>query len=158
MVGVVSSNVDHLTFVERVFLLPLLRMHHLIYQATGGRLGHRRMPGMPPCLLLHTIGARTGNVRASTLVYARDERDYLVVASFGGAPKAPAWLHNLRRNPHAEINVGASRMRVAARAVVPGDSDYPRAWRVVNQNSSNEFERLQRRTTRPIAVVILSPI
>jgi len=153
----VSANVDHLHWAERVFLLPVLRMHHRIYLVTRGRLGHRLLPGLPPCLLLHTTGARTGKARATTLVYAPDGRDYLVVASFGGSPKAPAWLHNVRCNPHAEINVGANRMRVVARVVLPDDGDYARIWGVVNLNSSDEFERLQQRTSRPIAVVVLSP-
>jgi deazaflavin-dependent oxidoreductase (nitroreductase family) len=113
---------------------------------------------MPPCLLLHTTDAKTGKARASTLVYARDERDYLVVASYVGAPMAPAWLHNVRHKPHAEINVAESRIRVAARAVLPGDSDYAKVWRIVNQNNSGQFDRYQQRTTRPIPVVVLSPL
>lgn len=158
MVGSVSSNVDHLAFVERVFLLPLLRAHQTDLSGNPPKTGTPSAARHAVMLLLHTTGAKTGKARASTLVYARDERDYLVVASFGGAPKAPAWLHNLRHNPHAEINVAESRMRVAARAVLPGDSDYAKVWRIVNQNSSDEFDRYQHRTTRPIPVVVLSPV
>jgi hypothetical protein len=37
------------------------------------------------------------------------------------------------------------------------DPDYERPWRVVNENNSNQYEVYQRRTTRPIPVVRLTP-
>jgi len=39
-----------------------------------------------PTLLLRTTGRRPGATRTNGLVYARDDDDYLVVASNGGAP------------------------------------------------------------------------
>ena len=32
--------------------------------------------------------------------------DYAVVASQGGAPKQPVWYHNLKANPHVELQDG----------------------------------------------------
>jgi len=40
--------------------LRVLALHDMIYQQTGGWIGHR-VPGAPPSLLLHTVGAKTGS-------------------------------------------------------------------------------------------------
>ena len=52
-------------------MLRFLRIHDAVYQKSGGWIGHR-LPGMPPNLLLHTIGAKSGQPRTTTLTYARD--------------------------------------------------------------------------------------
>lgn len=141
---------------EKYLGVPLLRAHDAIYRKTNGRIGHR-IPGVPPSLLLHTIGAKTGIARTTTLTYARDRGDYLVVASKGGDPKAPGWYFNLKKRPEIEINIGTKRFPVTARIVVPGDPDYPRLWDVVNDNNRDWYRGYQSRTSRPIPVVALTP-
>ncbi len=105
---------------------PLLMLHDNVYKRSGGRIGHT-IPGGPSQLILHTVGAKTGQKRANSLSYARDGDDYLVVASKGGDPKAPGWYHNLKANPNVEINVGPKRFAVTATPVTPDDPDYPAA-------------------------------
>ena len=133
----------------------VLRVHERIYRATDGRLGHN-MIGVPT-LLLRTTGRRSGEVRTNGLVYARDGEDYLVVASKGGAPQAPAWLFNLRANPDVEIQIGRARQRGTAREVKPGDPDYDRLWKIVNENNKDRYSTYQEQTSRPISVVVLTP-
>lgn len=147
---------SHLPLIEKVGV-RVLALHHLIYQRTNGWIGHR-VPGLPPNLLLHTVGAKTGKARTSTLSYARDGDDYLIVASMGGAPRSPGWYHNLKANPELEINVGPNRLRATAQPVLPDDPDYARLWRIVNANNANRYDGYQRRTTRPIPVVALTPV
>ncbi|MGV0835894.1 nitroreductase family deazaflavin-dependent oxidoreductase [Mycolicibacterium thermoresistibile] len=136
--------------------LLFLRAHNAIYQKTRGYLGHR-VPGAPPMLLLHTTGAKTGSPRTNSLSYARDGADYLVVASNGGAPRNPGWYHNLRKHPRAEINVGPRRLTVTARPVLPDDPDYRRLWRIVDDNNGGRYGGYQKRTSRPIPVIVLEP-
>ncbi|KAA8967661.1 nitroreductase family deazaflavin-dependent oxidoreductase [Mycobacterium sp.] len=143
-------------WVEQHIGVPLLRLHDTIYRRSNGRIGHR-IPGVPPSLLLHTIGAKTGKPRTTTLTYARDGDAYLVVASKGGDPRAPGWYHNLKANPDVEINVGTRRFPVTAHPVTPGEPDYARLWRIVNDNNANRYEGYQRRTSRPIPVIVLTP-
>ena len=145
-----------LTPIEKHVLVPFLTLHDRIYKATGGRIGHH-VPGMPPNLLLHTVGAKTGISRSNTLTYAKDGADYLIVASKGGDPKAPGWYHNLKANPKVEINVGPKRFAVTAKPVLPDDPDYNRLWQIVNKNNADRYEAYQKRTTRPIPVVVLTP-
>ena len=145
-----------MTSLAEQALFTFLRVHDKIYQATNGRIGHR-LPGAPPSLLLHTVGAKTGQARTTTLSYARDGDDYLVVASKSGDPKSPGWYHNLKANPDIEINVGPKRFAVTARPVLPDNPDYARMWNIVNTNNANRYIEYQKKTSRPIPVVVLTP-
>jgi F420H(2)-dependent quinone reductase len=141
--------------MEQLVLVPLLRLHDTIYKGTNGRIGHH-VPGIPPSLLLHTTGAKTGRPRSTSLTYAKDGDSYLIVASKGGDPRSPGWYHNLKANPNVEINVGQQRFGVTAKPVLPDDPDYARLWRIVNQNCGNHYQTYQTRTSRPIPVVVLN--
>lgn len=141
---------------EQFVGVPMLRLHDKIYQGTNGRIGHK-MPGVPPSLLLHTVGAKTGQPRTTSLTYARDGDSYLIVASKGGDERNPGWYHNLRKHPNCEINVGPKRFAVTARKVGPDDADYTRLWQLVNKNNANRYSGYQTRTTRPIPVFALTP-
>jgi deazaflavin-dependent oxidoreductase (nitroreductase family) len=141
---------------EQFVGVPMLRLHDKIYQGTNGRIGHK-MPGVPPSLLLHTVGAKTGQPRTTSLTYARDGDSYLIVASKGGDERNPGWYHNLRKHPDCEINVGPKRFAVTARKVGPDDADYARLWQLVNKNNANRYDGYQQRTTRPIPVFALTP-
>jgi F420H(2)-dependent quinone reductase len=109
---------SNLSPFEQYVGVPILRLHDLIYQKTNGRIGHR-VPGVPPSLLLHTVGAKTGQPRTTSLTYARDGDSYLIVASNGGGERYPGWYHNLRKHPECEINVGPKRFAVTARRITP---------------------------------------
>ena len=143
------------SFVEQNLLPSVLRVHDAVYQKTNGWIGHRTL-GIPS-LLLHTVGAKTGTARTASLTYARDGGNYLIVASKGGDPKAPGWYHNLRADPNVEINVGPKRFGVTAKPVLPDDPDYARLWQIVNKNNSDRYEAYQKKTSRPIPVVVLTP-
>ena len=143
------------SFVEQNLLPTVLRFHDVVYQKTNGWIGHRTL-GIPS-LLLHTVGAKTGTARTTSLSYARDGGNYLVVASKSGDPKAPGWYHNLKADPNVEINVGPKRFGVTAKPVLPDDPDYARLWQIVNKNNFNRYEAYQKKTSRPIPVVVLTP-
>lgn len=143
------------SWVEQNVVPSVLRAHDVVYRKTNGWIGHRALMGLP-CLLLHTVGAKTGKARSTALTYARDGDDYLIVASKSGDPRAPGWYHNLKANPEVEINVGPKRFAVTARPVLPDDHDYARLWQIVNDNNSNRYSGYQKKTSRPIPVVVLS--
>ncbi|MCV7314975.1 nitroreductase family deazaflavin-dependent oxidoreductase [Mycolicibacillus parakoreensis] len=143
-------------WLERNVGFRLLRLHDTVYRSTNGWIGHR-VPGAPPSLLLHTVGAKTGLARTVSLTYARDGADYLIVASLAGADRSPGWYHNLKARPEVEINLGPRRMAVTARPVLPDADEYARLWRIVNANNSDRYTAYQRRTSRPIPVVVLTP-
>src|SRR4051794_26751455 len=98
---------DYLDVADRSWpvLKWVMKAHAALYRATGGRVG-RRLPGLPPMLLLHHVGSRTGKQRTTPLVYMPDDEDFVVVAAKGGHPKDPVWVHNLRAAPEAEVQIG----------------------------------------------------
>jgi deazaflavin-dependent oxidoreductase (nitroreductase family) len=141
---------------ERYLGLPLLKVHDAIYRKTNGWVGHK-IPGQAPILLLHTVGAKTGIARTHSLSYAADGGSYYVVASKGGDPKAPGWYFNAKANPDVEINLGPKRVNATARVIGSDDPEYPRLWKLVNANNSHRYDGYQKRTTRPIPIIALTP-
>src|SRR2546421_8473949 len=133
----------------------VLRLHEALYKRTDGRVGHR-MIGVPT-LLLRTTGRRSGATRTNGLVYARDGDSHLVVASNGGADRAPAWLYNLRAKPEVGIQVRRERLTGTARVIEPSDPDYERLWRIVNENNRDRYTAYQEKTARPIPVIEIKP-
>jgi F420H(2)-dependent quinone reductase len=132
----------------------ILRVHAFIYDHTDGLIGHRLL-GVP-CLMLRTTGRKTGQIRTNSLVYAKDGDRYVVVASKGGDPRAPAWLHNLRAKPQVEVQIGRTRFPATATEIGRGDPDHPRLWKLVNDHNGDRYEAYQNKTTRPIPLVALT--
>src|ERR1700755_1803622 len=71
-------------------------------------------------LLLTTTGAKSGEQRVSPLAYFRVGGKLIIIGSFAGAPVNPAWVHNLRANPGAHVEVGTESFDVTAREL-PSD-------------------------------------
>jgi deazaflavin-dependent oxidoreductase (nitroreductase family) len=132
-----------------------LRAHQAIYRRTDGRIGHHLVG--PPSLLLHTTGRQSGLRRTAVLVYARDASDFVVVASNDGQDHPPAWLLNILADPAVTVQVARRSARGRARVIEPGDPDYPRLWALVNRVNHRRYEAYQRRTTRPIPLVAVTP-
>jgi deazaflavin-dependent oxidoreductase (nitroreductase family) len=118
---------------------------------TKGRLS--MAPGRP-VLVLETVGAKSGVVRRTPLQYATDGDDIVLVASKAGAPKHPAWYHNLRARPEATLFVRGRSGRYTAR-FAEGE-EYERLWRVVNELYGG-YQRYQERAgSRKIPLVVLT--
>lgn len=137
-------------------MLAFVGVHDTVYQRSRGWIGHR-LPGVPNNLLLHTIGAKSGQPRTQTLSYARDGDSYLIVGSNGGAARNPAWYHNVKAHPDIDINVGPKRFGVTAHVLLPGDPDYQRVFGIADRNNSGRYTQYQSMTTRPLPVVRLTP-
>ena len=136
----------------------VLGAHQWLYEHTDGRIGGK--VGKLPALLLRTTGARTGKTRTSALVYGTDGPGrYVVVGSDGGNDRTPGWVHNLRANPQAEVQVGRTRAAATAEILTEGP-DFDRCWKIVNDlnryQGGGRYEHYQTLTERKIPVVVLS--
>lgn len=126
------------------------RLNTALYRRSGGRIGGRF--DRAPVLILHHRGRRSGAPRESPLVHLPDGERWVIVASFGGNPQNPAWVHNLRAAPDTAIEVGARRVAVRAREVA-GD-ERARLWpRLLEIWPA--WEDYQRRTERRFPVFVL---
>jgi deazaflavin-dependent oxidoreductase (nitroreductase family) len=146
---------DYLRLADRSW--PLLQRatgaHTTIYRLSNGLIGHRFFRA-PPMLLLDHVGARSGVKRTSPLVYGRDGEKLVLIASKGGYPKNPAWLHNLRANPETRVQVGSQIRNV--RAHVAKGSERARLWRLM-VGVYPGYDSYQKRADREIPVVVLVP-
>jgi deazaflavin-dependent oxidoreductase (nitroreductase family) len=88
------------------------------FRANGGKVGGP-FEGAT-LLLLTTTGAKSGRQRVSPLAYQRVDGKLLIIGSFRGADVDPAWVHNLRANPRAHIEIGGDSYDVVAREL-PSD-------------------------------------
>ncbi len=137
---------------------PLMRafsqLNVWVYRLSGGRWLGRFPSGAPVCLLT-TAGRKSGQQRSVPLLYLRDGNDLVVVASQGGAPQHPGWYFNLQANSKAEVEIGRSRFAVIARPVAEDERAalWPRLVAIYPP-----YDDYQRRTTRRIPVMRLSPV
>ena len=135
-----------------------LHVHQWLYETTDGRVGQKI--GKLPTLLLRTMGARSGQTRVAALVYGLDgDGRYVVVGSNGGSDRAPGWVHNVRADPHVEVQVGRQRHAATAEVLTEG-ADYDRCWKIVNDvnpyKGGGRYEHYQTLTQRKIPLVVLS--
>jgi len=103
-------------------------------------------------ITLTTIGRRSGRARAVTLYAWEHGDDLVVVGSQGGAPRDPAWVHNLRANPIAEVQRGRERVSLRAREVE--GAERARQWAMVVDRFPL-YATYQRRTARTIPLFVL---
>src|ERR1700739_1672255 len=74
-----------------------------LYEKSGGTQGTTlRDTGLPVIIVTNT-GNKTGAIRKTPLMRAKDGNNYILVGSRGGAPANPVWVYNLRANPEVEI-------------------------------------------------------
>ena len=119
------------------------------FRATQGRMtGQMEGRGI---LLLTTTGARSGEPRTAVLGYGRHGDSYVVIASNNGAPKAPAWYHNLLAHPEATVEVGPDKFEVRATTAKPDERDEL-------AKAVPYLESQQKLTTRQLPLVVLEKI
>jgi F420H(2)-dependent quinone reductase len=139
--------------MNRLLLRTGSTLNTWIYQVSGGRWLGRFPSGAPVCLLT-TQGRKSGQRRTVPLLYLADGDDLVVVASQGGAPQHPGWYFNLVADPTAEVQIGRRRFPVTAHTVSAEEKAL--LWlRLVAIYPP--YEAYQRRTTRSIPVMRLSP-
>jgi deazaflavin-dependent oxidoreductase (nitroreductase family) len=105
-----------------------------------------------PILLLTTTGARTGRRTTVPLGFAVDEGRVFVVGSKAGAPRHPAWFHNLRANPAVTVELGDESY--PARAVVTTGEERDRLYRLVSDGTS----AYEQNTDRVFPVIVLEGV
>ncbi len=105
-------------------------------------------------LLLHTVGAKSGQPRVNPVAYQDLGDGVAVFASKAGAPTNPDWYYNLLANPQVTAEIGTETRPFVAR--VAEGAERERIWAA--QKSANPgFAEYERKTTRQIPVVILQP-
>ncbi|WP_030491699.1 nitroreductase family deazaflavin-dependent oxidoreductase [Micromonospora chokoriensis] len=103
-------------------------------------------------LLLTTRGRRSGKLRRTALVYARDGERYVLAASNAGADRHPAWYLNLVVDPNVTVQIGAHAFIAKARTVTAEEK--PRLWGLMVATMP-AYQGYQEATSRDIPIVII---
>ncbi len=106
-------------------------------------------------LLLTTTGAKSGQPRLTPLAYLRIDGKLIIVGSFAGADVHPAWVHNLRADPQAHVEIGSESFAVIARELprVERDAIFPKV-----AAAAPGFADYQAKTSRVIPLFELQPV
>jgi deazaflavin-dependent oxidoreductase (nitroreductase family) len=128
------------------------KTHSSVYRRSDGRLWGTMFGG--PVLLLNTTGRKSGQRRTNPLLYVRDDEDFVLIASNGGAPRHPAWYLNLMATPDATVEVGDRKLRV--RAEEAGGEEKARLWQKMVEMYPN-YDDYQKKTNREIPLLVLHP-
>jgi deazaflavin-dependent oxidoreductase (nitroreductase family) len=106
-------------------------------------------------LLLHTVGAKSGESRINPVAYITDGDRLVIIASKGGAPTNPDWYHNIVANPLVTVDVGTESFQARAEVAVE-----PERTRLYDKMVAvmPGFAAYRERTTRVIPVVILKRV
>ncbi|MCC6269712.1 MAG: nitroreductase family deazaflavin-dependent oxidoreductase [Microbacteriaceae bacterium] len=111
--------------------------------------------GGAPLLLLTTKGAKSGLWRRTVLIYGEDAGRFLIVASKGGAPKAPGWFANLSANPEVYLQVEDRKFKAIASTATMDEK--PKLWDEM-VSIWPDYANYQKKTERDIPVVVLTPM
>jgi F420H(2)-dependent quinone reductase len=110
--------------------------------------------GGRPVVLMTTRGVRSGKLRKVPCMRVEHDGSYAVVASLGGAPKNPVWYHNVKAEPHVELQDGTVTRDYTAREVF--GEEKARWWKRSVAAFPN-YEEYQKKTDREIPVFVLEP-
>ncbi len=76
------------------------------FRANGGKVAQF---GNQPMVILHTIGARSGEEREIPLAIGAEGDELFIFANAGGAARHPSWYFNLKAHSRIEVEMGLTR-------------------------------------------------
>jgi deazaflavin-dependent oxidoreductase (nitroreductase family) len=107
-------------------------------------------------LLLHTVGARSGQTRTNPLVYVTDGDRLVVIASRGGADSNPAWYYNLLATPTVTVELGTEQFQARATAVTEEPERSRLYAKMVEHRPA--FAEYEQKTSRKIPAIVLERV
>jgi deazaflavin-dependent oxidoreductase (nitroreductase family) len=126
-----------------------------LYESSGGTKGTTLLDtGLPVVIVTHR-GQTTGAIRKTPLMRVKDGASYVLVGSQGGAPKDPAWVHNLRADPHIELRDETIVRPMRVREVKDA-TEKARLWKLAVA-AYPPYADYQAKTERQIPVFVAEP-
>ena len=149
----IAGSVGRMGNAKDTFFKGFTSIHRGIFKATNGKL-LGKMAGMD-AIMLTTTGRKSGKERQTMLTAPIvEDGNVVLVASYGGDDRNPAWFVNLRANPAVKVAMGGKVHDMTARIA---DADEKAAlWGRITAKYKN-YAGYQTKTDRDIPVVILEP-
>lgn len=127
-----------------------------LYESSGGTEGSTLGDTGLPVIIVTNRGWKTGAIRKTPLMRVVDGKNYILVASLGGAPKHPAWYHNLKADLHVEIRDKTEVYAMRVREVVDV-AERQRLWSLAVE-AYPPYQEYQDKTERVIPVLVAEPL
>jgi F420H(2)-dependent quinone reductase len=135
--------------MKDIFIKWFMAINTLFLQLSRGRIGGKL--GKQTILILHTIGRKSGQDRAIPIAYFAYESHYLIVASNWGKGRQADWYLNLKKDPHARVEVIGKTVSVVAHEAL--GEEYDRLWKFATEHHPPYLE-YQKMTTRHIPIMV----
>ena len=154
-----SNDKVEMAEVERA-TLAFVAEHRETYLSSGGRKGHvldyRHLGGhrFTTCLLIETVGRKSGERRVTPLIYGDTGGEVVIVASKGGADVHPGWYWNVREMGEVTIQIGGQAFRASWRE--PQAAERDAVWQFMAALYP-PYRDYQAATDRQIPLVMFQP-
>jgi len=135
--------------MKDVLIKWFMAINKLLLRFSRGRIGSKL--GRQTILILHTTGRKSGQDRAIPIAYFFYEGTYLIVASNWGKDAQADWYFNLKKDPHARVEVDGRIIPVIAREA-QGD-EYEHLWQFATEHHPPYLD-YQKMTARHIPIMM----
>jgi deazaflavin-dependent oxidoreductase (nitroreductase family) len=139
-----------------IFARVAHRLDRPVFRMSEGRHTAASLLAGLPILMLTTTGARSGKRRIVPVVGLPTEDGLAIIASNYGQEHHPAWYHNLRKDPHAEVGMDERVWKV--RAVEVEGERRSRIWQQALEIYPGYATYEKRADHRRIHVFVLEPV
>ena len=126
-----------------------------LYERTNGAEGTTLRDTGLPCIIVTNMGNKSGAVRKTPLMRVADGDNYVLVASWGGAPTHPVWYYNLKADPKVQIR-DIDKVQTMTVREVTDEAEKNRLWEIAVQ-AYPPYHDYQEKTDRVIPVFIDEP-
>ena len=153
-IRVVVARFSRTRLFRRVGPTIMPPLERVMTVLTGGRL---QLSGiLVHSLVLHTIGAKSGLERDTTLMYCPEpDGRILVTGSNFARDSHPAWTTNLLANPTAAVSIKGRRMDVTAQLVA--DDEREAVWTYIERQWPG-YRGYERASGRVLRIFRLTPL
>ncbi len=127
-----------------------------LYESSGGTQGTTLRDTGLPCIIVTHKGNKSGAIRKIPLMRVQDGDNYVLVGSYGGSPKHPVWVHNIRADPDVEIRDETEVFKMRVREITD-DATRDRLWQI-SADAFPPYDEYQAKTDRKIPVFLAEPV
>ena len=136
--------------------LDWVRKQVELYEGSGGTQGTTLRDTGLPCIIVTHKGNKSGAIRKIPLMRVQDGDNYVLVGSYGGSPKHPVWVHNIRADPDVEIRDETEVFKMRVREITD-DASRDRLWQI-SADAFPPYDEYQAKTDRKIPVFLAEPV
>lgn len=127
-----------------------------LYESSGGTEGVTLRDTGMPCIIVTHLGGKTGGIRKIPLMRVKVDDSYVLIGSYGGRPKNPVWVYNIRAHGDVEIRDATEVFKMRVREV-HDDPERQKLWDA-GVAAYPPYADYQAKTDRKIPVFVAEPV